>query len=147
MNQNRLTREKAYEMIRKIQERVSQIDFIQYMDGDLSEEEETEPVPELSGISNGFLAELIHLFTGYEVEVYGEVEVRYPCPCCGFRTLTESYDPEEGTGYEVCPYCKWEDDGTVDIEAYRSINRGSISDYRKRMQRESNRYYIEKWMR
>lgn len=112
MNQNRLSREKAYEMIRKIQERVSQIDFIQYMDGDLSEEEETEPVPELSGISNGFLAELIHLFTGYEV-----------------------------------PYCKWEDDGTVDIEAYRSINRGSISDYRKRMQREFNRYYIEKWMR
>jgi hypothetical protein len=31
---------------------------------------------------------------------------RYPCPCCGFLTLTEQ---PPGT-FEVCPVCYWEDD-------------------------------------
>lgn len=31
---------------------------------------------------------------------------RYPCPCCGFLTLSEgSYDT-----FEICPVCYWEDD-------------------------------------
>lgn len=35
---------------------------------------------------------------------------RYPCPCCGFRTLQE---PPPGT-FAVCPVCWWEDD---DVQA------------------------------
>lgn len=31
----------------------------------------------------------------------------YPCPCCGYKTLTQ----EEGGTYELCPICFWEDDG------------------------------------
>jgi hypothetical protein len=31
---------------------------------------------------------------------------RYPCPCCGFLTLTE---PPTGT-FAICPVCRWEDD-------------------------------------
>lgn len=31
----------------------------------------------------------------------------YPCPCCGFLTLSE----EGSDTYEVCPVCFWEDDG------------------------------------
>lgn len=32
--------------------------------------------------------------------------ILHPCPCCGFRTLTE----EERGGYEICGVCGWEDD-------------------------------------
>lgn len=68
-------------------------------------------------------------------KAFGERDGLYPCPCCGLRTLTERFDPMEGTGYDICPYCKWEDDGTTekDADAYKSINRGSMSDYRKRL--------------
>ena len=55
------------------------------------------------------------------------------CPCCGYNTLTEEYNPKNGTGYDICPLCGWEDDGTIDVNSVRSINGGSISDYRKRL--------------
>lgn len=93
------------------------------------------------------LSEIIHTITGYEVEVFGEVEELYPCPCCGFKTLTEYFDAKEGTGYDICPYCHWEDDGTTETDSYKSINKGSIEDYRKKMRTNFNKYYINKRMR
>lgn len=33
-------------------------------------------------------------------------EKGYPCPCCGFLTLSE--DTRET--FEICPVCNWEDD-------------------------------------
>lgn len=33
-------------------------------------------------------------------------KTRYPCPCCGFYTLTEE---PPGT-FDICPVCLWEDD-------------------------------------
>ncbi len=102
---------------------------------------------DFKGVSNGFLSEIIYSITGYKVEVIGEVENLFPCPCCGFKTLTERYDKNEGTGYDICSYCRWEDDGTVDIDAYRSINKGSIIDYRKEICRNPNKYYTSKWIK
>jgi len=32
--------------------------------------------------------------------------LRYPCPCCGYRTLIS---PPPGT-YDICEVCFWEDD-------------------------------------
>jgi hypothetical protein len=75
------------------------------------------------------------------------VEELLPCPCCGYKTLTEQYDIEEGTGYDICPYCNWEDDGTLDSNAFSSVNNGSISDYRKALQLNFNKYYIDKWFK
>lgn len=34
------------------------------------------------------------------------MRVKYPCPCCGYRTLSQR---PPGT-YEVCAVCFWEDD-------------------------------------
>lgn len=78
------------------------------------------------GVSNGFISEIINGITGFEVEVIGENEDLYNCPCCGYKTLTELYDLNYGTGYDICPYCKWEDDGTKEIDKYIGLNKGSI---------------------
>lgn len=85
------------------------------------------------GISNEYLSEFLETLIGKKVDVMGTVEQLYCCPCCGYKTLTEEYDAVEGTGYETCPLCGWEDDGTKEVNSYRSINRGSIEEYRKRL--------------
>lgn len=33
---------------------------------------------------------------------------RVKCPCCGFLTL------EERGNFDICPLCRWEDDGQND---------------------------------
>jgi len=35
----------------------------------------------------------------------------FPCPCCRTKTLTER------GGFEICPVCRWEDDGQDDHDA------------------------------
>ena len=37
--------------------------------------------------------------------------VRYPCPCCGYPTLSSR------GGYEICCLCSWEDNGQDDPHA------------------------------
>jgi len=37
--------------------------------------------------------------------------VIYPCPCCGFKTLSER------GGFDICPVCFWEDDGQDEHDA------------------------------
>ena len=37
--------------------------------------------------------------------------VVYPCPCCGYKTLSER------GGFEICSVCFWEDDGQDDHDA------------------------------
>jgi hypothetical protein len=39
------------------------------------------------------------------------MEIRFRCPCCGYRTLTA---PDS---MELCPVCWWEDDGQEDDDA------------------------------
>lgn len=141
-----IKREQAYQLIKKFRNMMREENLSIYL-GDCSETEKTELEIDLCGVSNGFLAEVIHTITGYEVEVCGKVEVLFPCPCCGYKTLTECFDPKQGTGYDICPYCNWEDDGTTDIHAYRSINKGSILDYRSKICANPNTYYRDKWFK
>lgn len=39
------------------------------------------------------------------------MEIRFRCPCCGYRTLNA---PES---LELCPVCWWQDDGQEDDDA------------------------------
>mgnify|MGYP000033766473 FL=1 len=146
----KISRKDAIHLIVKVQNIIEKkVDLSKYFSEDqwINSIEEKEVDTDFQGVSNGFLSEIIQSITGYKVEVCGEVEVLLPCPCCGFRTLTESYNPIEGTGYDICPYCNWEDDGTIDANTYRSINRGSIADYRQKIQENFNQYYINKWIK
>lgn len=140
-----MPRENAFSLIKLIRNRISDEELLEYME--CAEVDKTDSEIDLLGVSNGFLSEVVHTITSYEVEVYGEVEELFPCPCCGYRTLTECYDSMEGTGYDICPYCNWEDDGTTDIHSRRSINGGSIQDYRDKIKANPNRYYINKWIK
>ena len=143
-----ISRENAIKLIsdiRKVNEK--EIDLKNYFGDDFLENnmEETDLDIEVQGVSNGFLSEILCMVIGQNIEIYGDVEKLFPCPCCGLRTLTEEYNLDEGTGYDICPYCNWEDDGTIDINVYRSVNRGSIEDYRNRIRANYNKYYINKW--
>lgn len=124
--QNTISREKAIKLISEIRDVVEKEMWIsKYFGSDFleSNEEKIELETGIQGVSNGFLSEILCAITGYDIEVCGEVNKLFACPCCGLRTLTEIYNPIEGTGYEICPYCNWEDDGTTDTKIYRSINK------------------------
>lgn len=148
--QNTISRDNAIKLISEIRDVIErEVELSKYYGSAFleSNEEKTELEIEIQGVSNGFLSEILCAITGYDIEVCGEVEKLFPCPCCGLRTLTEIYNLSEGTGYDICPYCNWEDDGTTDIKVYRSINRGSIEDYRNKIQKNHNKYYINKWFK
>jgi hypothetical protein len=146
-----MLREDALKLIGLARNSVGKGDLSKYIDlsgyAEHAESYRTEFESDFIGVSNGFLSEVVHAITGFRVVVCGEVEDLFQCPCCGYRTLTERYNSIEGTGYDICPYCNWEDDGTTDIYSRRSINGGSIQDYRDKMQANPNRYYINKWIK
>jgi len=100
-----------------------------------------------SVVTNGFLTDVFEMLCGADHEFEGESANLYACPCCGYKTLEEIHDVEAGTGYEICPVCGWEDDGTKSIDEERSINRGSIADYRKKMLANRNYYFREKYQK
>lgn len=97
------------------------------------------------GVSNGYLSDFYETLTGKRLDVIGLVEELFPCPCCHLKTLTEIHDSQAGTGYDICAYCGWEDDGASDVTIYRSVNKGSITDCRERMRLNTNFYYRSKW--
>ena len=144
-----MSRKDAYKLIEKVHSYTNkEIDFSNYIkEYQEIEQEEFDIEYEFLGVSNGFLSELIYAITGYKVEVYGEVEELFTCPCCGYKTLTEPFNPKEGTGYDICPYCNWEDDGTTDIQSYCAINKGSMLDYRDKLRLNFNKYYTNKWLK
>jgi hypothetical protein len=112
---------------------------------DLDQEVQTELGELLAGVSNGFLSETYKILVGEEVEVVGSSRELFPCPCCQYKTLFEKYDIEKGTGYDICDYCNWEDDGTSDLDRRSSVNRGSLREYRTKIMENANFYYREKW--
>jgi hypothetical protein len=62
---------------------------------------------------------------GMDVEnVVGEPEILEVCPCCLYRTL------QEQGGYDVCPVCRWEDDGQRALGVYSHPNRMTLREGR-----------------
>jgi len=111
------------------------------------EKEVFETLKELYvGVSNGYLSELYEGIIGEKFEIVGDVFELFPCPCCEFRTLSEKYNLEEGSGYDICDYCNWEDDGTTNIDFSSSVNKGSITEYRDRIKKYPNLFYRNKWL-
>lgn len=98
-----------------------------------------------AGVTNGFLSDIFEMLFGEVVEIEGAVRDLFKCPCCERKTLDEAYDPVLGTGYDICPICKWEDDGTLDIKKSSGVNKGSIFEYREKMQGNMNFYYRSKY--
>ena len=98
-----------------------------------------------SGVSNGYLSDIYEVITDDKVEVIGKADSLFKCPCCGLRTLTELYDVDKGTGYDICDYCRWEDDGTTSLHAQSSVNKGSIADYRSKIKSNPDVYFREKY--
>lgn len=99
------------------------------------------------GVSNGYLSDLYEALTGRRVEVLGKPAQLMPCRCCSRNTLHESFDVTRGTGYDICSFCGWEDDGTSDKGTPSSANSGTLAEYRARLEGEPNFYYRDKWFR
>lgn len=145
-NENKMTRKNVFVLIELMRNFLdTQVDVSMYLEKDFDKrwlEKNEEVECDFIGVTNGFLAQVIHAITGYKVEVIGEIEDEmYTCPCCGYKSLTEM------AAYDICSYCFWEDDGTVDIHARRAVNHGSIEDYRKKIKMNPNKYYINKYRR
>lgn len=131
------------------------IEIIDYLRNCISNDTDISSIVEINsgvsgvdliyGVTNGFLSKLLETITGESICVIGEVEKLFTCSCCGYKTLTEKYDEDKGTGYCVCSYCGWEDDGTTNINEYRSINKGKIIDYREKIKKYKDKFYMEKW--
>jgi hypothetical protein len=53
---------------------------------------------------------------------------KYPCPCCGYRTLAQRGD------YDICPVCFWEDTGSNDPARYSDPNHLTLAEGRRNFQ-------------
>lgn len=122
------------------------LEYSDVSDEDLEKEVLLALTEHYKGVSNGYLSEIYEAITGSRIEVVGKVYELFKCPCCYRNTLTELYDIEKGTGYDICDYCGWEDDGTTDVDINSSVNKGSITEYRNRVRNNPNFYIREKWL-
>ena len=81
-----------------------------------------------TGVLSSYLQRQIATLGGDDA-VVGEPEILEPCPCCGYRTLAER------GGYDICPVCFWEDDGTSDLDCRSDPNRMTLREARANFRR------------
>ena len=81
------------------------------------------------GVRNEYLAHRLAPI-GYKREIIeGDVEVLEICRCCEFRTLAER------GGYDICPICFWEDDGSHDPDTVSGPNHMTLREGRENFAR------------
>lgn len=141
-----ISRADAIQLIARAREAVCDAAILQALLDDYSAKTVFDALHQAyAGVSNGFLSQVYAAISGATVEVVGEPEVRLRCPCCQRQTLGDLFDPDAGTGYDVCGHCGWEDDGTRKDHEHSSANHGSMTEYRERMVMEANYYFCDKW--
>jgi hypothetical protein len=73
---------------------------------------------------NSYLADRLRNL-GVAGDVEGIAELLEPCPCCDYRTLSGP------GGYDICPVCFWEDDGTSNLDSHSGPNHRTLREARK----------------
>jgi len=96
-------------------------DFSDVMEAKYGELLIAESIPAYGFWANEYLLEKVNALN-YDVEtIEGEIANVFSCPCCGRDSLPERH------GWDICPICWWEDDGTDNVEAslyYSGPNKG-----------------------
>lgn len=94
---------------------------------------------EFIGVKNEYLSSIISKIKKKDIIVIGKVEELYPCPCCGYKTLSEQGE------YDICNICYWEDDGTRELDKYSFVNKMSLLEAKKvtlkNNSEKDNKYY------
>ena len=72
--------------------------------------------------SNKDLARLVSDILQKKILVVGTDPILFECPCCGNKTLSTRGE------YDICPICKWEDDGNEVDDAYSSVNHMTLKE-------------------
>ncbi|MFO0592871.1 MAG: CPCC family cysteine-rich protein [Polyangiaceae bacterium] len=142
----KISRADAVRLIARAREAVCEPAHLQDVIDDWQEPNPFEALlQEYAGVTNGFLSQVVSAICATRIEVVGKPEERLPCPCCQRKTLTEVFDLDDGTGFDICDYCGWEDDGTKDPAAGSGPNHGSMLEYRERIAANPDSYACEKW--
>lgn len=74
--------------------------------------------------TNQYLALYLTAELKKEVRVKGRQPRLYPCPCCGYKTLSSR------AHYDICAVCFWEDDGENDPSKLSSVNHMHLGEAR-----------------
>jgi hypothetical protein len=82
-------------------------------------------IDEYIGVKNEYLAQRMSLLGYQDVFIEGEKESLFPCPCCGYETLSRYGE------YDICPVCFWEDTGSQDPEHYSGPNHMTLAQARE----------------
>lgn len=85
----------------------------------------TELSEKYRGVVNGYLSTQVSALIHSDVQVIGENDPMFACPCCGYKTL-----PEVGEFY-ICPVCYWEDTGVINPGTYSSANQSTLGEARR----------------
>lgn len=81
------------------------------------------------GVKNEYLTHQMDTIGYHNLYIEGEKEALYPCPCCGYETLSLYGE------YEICPVCFWEDSGTRNPEQYSGPNHMTLAEGRENYRR------------
>lgn len=81
------------------------------------------------GARNSWLQAQLSELSTLSVEVTGDPEQMFECRCCGYLTLRER------GGYEICPVCFWEDDGSEQPDRASAPNHMTLAEGRNNFAR------------